>query len=113
MSKLDEKVAKYCDAYKAKVGNDLDEDLMRKVTRGLGPSIYSRDAETLSMEKSEMERVANNYVAKKLGVQDDMDARMGAVEACMEKYGRSERAKYRAVIYYMLCKHYGKEEIYG
>ncbi|MEP6065985.1 MAG: DUF2853 family protein, partial [Paracoccaceae bacterium] len=27
--------------------------------------------------------------------------------------GKSERNKYRAVIYYMLTKHFGKESVYG
>lgn len=28
-------------------------------------------------------------------------------------YGRSERNKYRAVVYYLLTKHFGKESVYG
>ena len=111
MSKLEEKVGKYIDAYKTKIGDDLDVGLLRKVTAGLGPSIYNRDAETVSAEKSEMERVVQNYLKKKLGLEgDDL---LSSVEAVMEKYGKSERAKYRAIIYYMLCKHHGKEDVYN
>jgi len=111
MSKFDERVEKYIAAYKEKVGGKLDEELLRKVTKGLGPSIYNRDAETVSAEKTEMERVVKNYLEKKLGLSgDDL---MGSVEAVIEKYGKSERAKYRAIIYYMLCVHHGKESIYN
>ncbi|ARN77440.1 hypothetical protein BST97_05265 [Nonlabens spongiae] len=111
MSKFEEKVGKYIDAYKTKIGDDLDVDLLRKVTKGLGPSIYNRDAETVSAEKSEMERVVQNYLKKKLGLEgDDL---LSSVEAVIEKYGKSERAKYRAIIYYMLCKHHGKEDVYN
>ncbi|WP_405369078.1 MULTISPECIES: DUF2853 family protein [unclassified Nonlabens] len=111
MSKFDERVEKYIAAYKEKVGGKLDEELLRKVTKGLGPSIYNRDAETVSAEKTEMERVVKNYLQKKLGLTgDDL---MASVEAVIEKYGKSERAKYRAIIYYMLCVHHGKESIYN
>ncbi len=111
MSKFEEKVGKYIDAYKTKIGDDLDVGLLRKVTKGLGPSIYNRDAETVSAEKSEMERVVQNYLKKKLGLEgDDL---LSSVEAVIEKYGKSERAKYRAIVYYMLCKHHGKEDVYN
>jgi len=38
---------------------------------------------------------------------------MGAIRAVLETYGKSERNKYRAVVYYMLTKHFGKEAVYG
>jgi len=34
-------------------------------------------------------------------------------EALIEVYGASERKKYRAVIYYLLTKHFKKEDVYG
>ena len=38
---------------------------------------------------------------------------MEAINAAIETYGRSERNKYRAVVYYMLVKQFGKEAVYG
>lgn len=111
MSKFDERVEKYTAAYKEKIGGKLDEELLKKVTKGLGPSIYSKDAETVSAESSEMQRVVDNYLVKKLGLSGD--GLMDSVAAVMEKYGKSERAKYRAIIYYMLCVHYKKESVYN
>ncbi|AUC79584.1 DUF2853 domain-containing protein [Nonlabens sp. MB-3u-79] len=111
MSKFDERIEKYIAAYKEKVGGPLNEELLREVTKGLGPSIYNKDAETVSAEPSEMQRVVDNYLVKKLGLSGN--ALMASVEAVMEKYGRSERAKYRACIYYMLCVHHGKESVYN
>lgn len=111
MSKFDERVEKYTKAYKEKVGGKLDEELLRKVTKGLGPSIYNKDAETVSAEATEMQRVVDNYLVKKLGLSGDN--LMASVEAVIEKYGKSERAKYRACIYYMLCVHHGKESVYN
>ncbi|MBT8412012.1 MAG: DUF2853 family protein, partial [Octadecabacter sp.] len=37
---------------------------------------------------------------------------MEAIQAVIETYGKSERNKYRAVVYYMLTKHFGKEAVY-
>ncbi|MGB3590396.1 MAG: DUF2853 family protein [Nonlabens sp.] len=110
-SKLDEKVGKYIDDYKKKIDeNDLDVDLMRKVTKSLVPAIYNRDAETVSAQKDEMDRIQKNYLQKKLGLEgDDL---MSSVETVMERYGKSNRNKYRAVVYYLLCKHHGKESVY-
>ncbi|MGB1209523.1 MAG: DUF2853 family protein, partial [Paracoccaceae bacterium] len=36
-----------------------------------------------------------------------------AISKAMETYGQSERNKYRAVVYYMLTKHFGKEAVYS
>ncbi len=111
MSKFDERLEKYVAAYKEKIGGELDADLLAKVTKGLGPSIYNRDAETVSAEPSEMQRVVDNYLVKKLGLSGDN--LLDAVAAVMEKYGKSERAKYRAIIYYLLCVHFKKESVYN
>ena len=34
------------------------------------------------------------------------------IASVMDTYGKSNRNKYRAVVYYMLTKHFGKESIY-
>jgi hypothetical protein len=38
---------------------------------------------------------------------------MDAIHAVLDTYGKSERNKYRPVVYYMLTKHFGKEAVYG
>ena len=38
---------------------------------------------------------------------------MEGINKAIETYGKSERNKYRAVIYYLLTKHFKKESIYG
>jgi hypothetical protein len=37
---------------------------------------------------------------------------MQGIEAAIDTYGKSERNKYRAVFYYLLVKHFGKESAY-
>jgi hypothetical protein len=56
--------------------------------------------------------VKKNFLMKKLGLNDsaDLDA---AIDKVIETYGKSERNKYRAVVYYMLVKHFGKEGVYA
>ena len=90
-----------------------DMDLLTKVTVGCGPSIYNADASTVAgSQQSELKTVKNSFLMKKLGLADVPEL-MAAIDKAIETYGRSERNKYRAVIYYMLTKHFGKEYIYG
>ncbi|MGB6152857.1 MAG: DUF2853 family protein, partial [Pricia sp.] len=37
---------------------------------------------------------------------------MEAVKSVVDTYGASNRNKHRAVIYYMLCKHFNKASVY-
>ena len=113
MSKRDDLIAKYASDMKEKCGITADMDLLTKVTIGCGPSIYNKDASTVSgSDKAELETVKNNYLIKKLGLADnaDLDA---AIASVMEKYGKSNPSKYRAVVYYMLCTHFNKQSVYG
>ena len=112
MSKRDELIAKYAADLKDKCGVNPDMDLLTKVTVGLGPSIYNADSSTVSgSDEKELATVKNNYLIKKLGLSesDDLD---GAIDAVIEKYGRSNRTKYRAVVYYLLCTHFNKASVY-
>ncbi|MEM0943474.1 MAG: DUF2853 family protein [Pseudomonadota bacterium] len=113
MGKRDELIAKYADDLKSKCGINPDMDLLTKVTIGCGPAIYNADSATVAAtQPGELETVKNNYLIKKLGLADspELDS---AIQAVIEKYGKSERNKFRAVIYYMLCTHFGKEAVYG
>lgn len=114
MSKLDEKVGQYIDDVRSKLGEENpDVDLIRKIAQSMGPSIYNADAETVSSSsESEVETVKKNFVMNKLGITDDEEA-MQAVNQVLEKYGKSNRNKYRVVVYYLLTKHFGKESLYS
>ena len=113
MGKRDELIAKYAEDLKNKCGMDPDMDLLTKVTIGCGPAIYDADASTVAAsQEGELETVKNNFLIKKLGLSDGPEL-MEAINKAMETYGMSERNKYRAVVYYMLTKHFGKESVYG
>ena len=87
-------------------------DLLTKVTVGLGPSIYNADSSTVSgSDDSELATVKNNYLIKKLGLSDNDDLDV-AIASVMNTYGQSNRNKYRAVVYYLLCTHFNKASVY-
>ena len=113
MGKRDDLIAQYADDLKNKCGMTPDMDLLTKVTIGCGPSIYNADASTVAASQSaELETVKNNFLIKKLALRDGPEL-MDAINKAIDTYGRSERNKYRAVMYYMLVKHFGKESVYG
>ena len=113
MGRRDDLIAKYADDLKNKCGMTPDMGLLTKVTIGCGPSIYDADASTVAAGQAhELETVKDNFLVKKLALSDGPEL-MDAINKAIDTYGRSERNKYRAVIYYMLTKHFGKESIYG
>ncbi|WP_106746589.1 DUF2853 family protein [Yoonia maritima] len=113
MGKRDDLIAKYADDLKNKCDITPDMDLLTKVTIGCGPAIYNADASTVaSSQPDEIATVKNNFLIKKLGLKDSADLDT-AIDSVLETYGKSERNKYRAVVYYMLTKHFKKESIYG
>lgn len=112
-SKRDELVEKYAAHIREKFNTSPDINLLDKVARGLGPAIYNRDAATVSgTDEREMETVKNNFLIKKLGLKDSPEL-MEAVKKVIGTYGTSERTKYRAVVYYMLTRHFSAEAVYN
>ena len=112
MSKRDELIAKYATDLKDKCGVTADMDFLTKVTIGCGPSIYNKDSATVSgSDASELATVKNNFLIKKLGLADSEDLDK-AIDSVMETYGRSNKNKYRAVVYYLLTLHFKKESVY-
>jgi hypothetical protein len=113
MSKRDDLIAKYADDLTNKCGMKPDMDLLTKVTVGCGPSIYNRDASTVSgSDAKECATVKNNFLIKKLGLSDSSSLDDG-IQSVLNTYGSSNPSKYRAVVYYMLTKHFKKESVYG
>ena len=113
MSKRDDLIAIYASDLKEKCGVAPDMDLLTKVTIGLGPAIYNSDAATVAgSEASELETIRANFLIRKLGLPDGPDLLAG-IDSAIDTYGRSNRNKHRAVIYYLLTRHFGKEAVYA
>ncbi len=112
MSKFDEKVAFYL-AEAKKLNLSIDEKLLSAVTHGLGPSIYSQDSETISAtDPAEVARVKTNFLVKKLGLSDGPELDK-AIDEVMEQVGKSNRNKYRAIVYSLLVMKFKKQSVYA
>ncbi|MFB9080386.1 DUF2853 family protein [Flavobacterium procerum] len=112
MSTREELIKKYENDLKEKCNITADIDLLTKITIACGPSIYNADASIVaSSQKSELDTVKNSFLIKKLGLKDgpELDS---AIDEVVEKYGKSNRNKYRAVFYYLLTLHFKKESIF-
>ncbi len=108
MGKRDDLIQKYAGDLRDKVGVKPDMELLTAVTIACGPSIYRRDAATVSSsDKAELARVRKSFLIKKLGLKDTPKLDAG-IDAVMEQYGKSTRWKYRAVVYYLLVKQFRK-----
>ncbi len=113
MSRRDELIEKYAADLKEKIGITPDMDLLTQVTIGCGPAIYNADAATVSgTDPEELKTVKESFLMGKLGLSDGMDLDE-AIAQVMRAYGDSNRHKYRAVVYYMLTKHFDREAVYG
>jgi len=112
MSKFEETLTKYEGEMK-KLGVKYDAELLRKVTKACGPSIYNRDASTVSTsDETELNTVRNNFCIKKLGLKDgpEIDKAFGKIK---DTFGASNKNKYRAIFYYLLTKEFNKESVFN
>ena len=112
MSKLEETINLYKSENK-KLGLGIRDTLLEQVTRNMGPSIYNNDASRVSgSDKTELQTVKKNYLIKKLGL-DDSPKLDTAIDEVMQKMGSSNKNKYRALVYAMLCEKFDKQKIYN
>lgn len=111
MSKFDEKVKMYKEEVQ-KSGLNVSEDLLTKVAKSLGPSIYLGDASLVSgSDKDELDRIKNNFLIKKLGLKDGPSLDK-AIEETVQEMGTGNRNKHRAIFYSLLVKKLGKESFF-
>jgi hypothetical protein len=112
MSKFDDLMATYVEEA-GKIGVSVDTELLTKVTKGLGPSIYNADSAKVSCgDQAELDRMKANFLIKKMGMADSADLDTAIQQVC-KTFGSSNRNKYRALFYYMLVKNLGKEDQYA
>ncbi|MDB3913647.1 DUF2853 family protein [Flavobacteriaceae bacterium] len=108
MSKFDEKIL----FYKKKMtsmGLNYEDELFDKITKGLGPSIFKRDAASVSTsDPKELFTVKNNFLINKLSMEDG-EYLDDAISRVSDLMGKTNRVKYRAIFYYLLVKELGQE----
>lgn len=90
------------------LGVKVDAELLDWVTDRVGPANYKADAQLVAAsDADELKRVYTGFVGDELAETDE-EKGMAAIEAvCKEDMGDVKR-KYRAVVYYLLAKKYGK-----
>jgi hypothetical protein len=92
--------------------NDYDENLLIAIAKSQGPSIYLEDAKRVSCsDKDELARVKNNFMIRKLGMNDDTLLDNEIKKVC-EQLGSSNRNKLRIIFYYLLVKNLNKESVF-
>jgi hypothetical protein len=113
MSKFDDALSTYKSAMTEKLGMEaIDESLLTLVTKSLGPSIYLADASLVSCsDQTETDRVKKNFLVGKLGLPDNEELD-GAIKSVCDQLGSSNPRKHRAVFYYLLVQHFGKQDLY-
>ena len=102
----EEMMGKYKDQL-AELGESVNEELLDWVFDRVGPANYKSDAQLVACsDGDEKERVFSGFVGDELA-ETDKDAGMEAIAAVCEQMSGVSR-KYRAVVYYLLAKKYGK-----
>jgi hypothetical protein len=112
MSKFDEKVEMYKEA-NSTLGLGLSDELITGIAKSLGPSIYLGDASLVSgSDQSELDRVKNNFLIKKLGLTDG-PALDEAVKTAVAAMGSANKSKHRVLVYGILAKHFNKTDMFS
>ncbi len=107
-NKKEEKIKKYKSQIQKHYGQ-VDDKLLEVVVKNLGPSIYRKDAETVSCsDPKELDTVRRNFLQKKLSLSESNEKLDTAIKKVCEEL-KSSRSKYRATFYYALAKKFNKE----
>ena len=95
------------------IGEKVDTDLLDKVIKGLGIANQNVDAALVAAkDKAECDRVITNFLENKLGLMDDDEANQSGLDAVLERLAGFQN-KQRGAVYYLLTKHFNKEDVYS
>ena len=112
MGRRNELIQQYAKDLVEKCRMEPDMALLEKVAIGCGPAIYEPDGSLIAAsDPRETDKIKKNLLIRKLALTDGPEL-SAAIKAVLDTYGRSEPRKYRAVVYYMLVKHFGREKQY-
>ncbi len=111
MSKRDEIIEAMIEEAK-KLNLNISDDLIKKVTVGLGPSIYNKDSASVACgQPKELETVKNNFLKKKLGLELSDEELNKAIKEVCEQLGSSNGKKTGTYVALLAMK-FNKEGIY-
>lgn len=112
MGRRENLIEQYATDLREKCGLTPDRLLLEKVAIGCGPLIYHPETAIVSADNpNDIAQIKNNFLIRKLGLSDSPDLEP-AIKAMMAFCDPSDPHKSRAVIYYLLVRHFGKEDHY-
>lgn len=92
----------------AKYTSNVDQKAVDAIVKHLGIALKSKDASNVAISsKSEIERVRESWLKKKLGLtapDAELDASLAAVGEAM----KADKTKSRVTFYYLLAEKHGK-----
>jgi len=96
-----------------KYAANANDKAIAGIVRYCGIALQKRDSALVSLsDKSEIARVRDNFLKKKLGLtQPDADLDK-AITAVGEKM-KADRTKNRVTVYYLLAEHFGKLDTFA
>ena len=91
---------------------DVDEGVVNGIVKHLGIALQSKDASLVSCsDPSELERVKNSFLKKKLGrTESDEELDQAIADVCQKMSG--ERNKSRVTFYYLLAVNYNQQSLF-
>ena len=104
-------MSEYLDNVK-KYSANADEKVVAGIVKHCGIALRSKDASLVSCsDKSELERVRESFLKKKLALSDsDADLDQAIQGVCTQM--KEERNKSRVTFYYLLAEKYGKQSLF-
>ncbi len=112
MGRRQDLIAVYADDLRTKCQMEPDMALLEKVAIGCGPALYHPDETYVAAsDKAELMAIKRNFLIRKMALNDGPQL-MAAIRDVLETYGMPEPRKHRAVVYYMLVKHFSREGQY-
>ena len=92
---------------------NADDKAIAGIVRHCGIALQKRDSSLVAFsDKSEVQRVRDSFLKKKLGLdvsEADLDKAIAAVGEKM----KADRTKNRVTVYYLLAEHFGKLSMFG
>jgi hypothetical protein len=102
-------ITKYLDDVKAHASG-VNEAAVAKIVKHLGIALRSKDASLVSgTDKSELDRVRDSWLKKKLQITDADATLDAAVKEVVDKLAAAGvKQKQRVTVYYLLAEKFGK-----
>lgn len=91
-----------------KFTDNVNEGAVDKIVKHLGIALRNKDSSLVSgSDQAELDRVRESWLKKKLKRSESDDQLNAAIDAVVEKMGRSNSNKCRVCFYYLLAENYG------